>query len=77
MASPERKGESMSKKKEEIAVGRRDFFRKAGLGAGAAGAAAVGLASGTAQAKTADASERKSGYRESEHVKTYYKLARF
>ena len=67
----------MSKRKEEIAVGRRDFFRKAGLGAGAAGAAAVGLASGTAQAKTADPADRQGGYQESEHVKTYYKLARF
>ena len=34
----------MSKKKEETSVGRRDFFRKAGLGAGVAGVAAVALA---------------------------------
>ncbi len=63
-------------KKEETSIGRRDFFRKAGLGAGAVGVAAVGLAD---QAKAAEPSADASGaagYRESEHVKKYYELAR-
>ena len=38
------------KKKEMASIGRRDFFRKAGLGAGAVSAAAAGLAAGTARA---------------------------
>jgi hypothetical protein len=68
------KGEQMSKK-EEKSVGRRDFFRKAG--AGAAGAAAVGLAAGPAAAVEAKPSVETSGYRETDHVKKYYELAKF
>jgi hypothetical protein len=65
----------MSKKKE-TSIGRRDFFRKAGLGAGAAGAAAVGLSVTEAEASPAKSSKG-AGYQETEHVKKYYELARF
>ena len=62
-------------KKEATSIDRRDFFRKVGLGAGAA---AVGVASSTAQAATPEKEPTKrAGYRETEHVKTYYELARF
>ncbi len=67
----------MSKEKDAAAVGRRDFFRKAGLGAGAAGAAAVGLSASTAGAATAEASPQGAGYRETDHVKKFYELAKF
>ncbi len=63
-------------KKETASLDRRDFFRKVGLGAGAA--AAAGLGASAAQAAAADRKPVKgSGYRETDHVKTYYKLARF
>ncbi len=52
---------------------RRDFLKMAGLGTVAGGAALVA-------AKEAAADEINTagkGYRETDHVKTYYKLARF
>ena len=68
----------MSKKKEKTAIGRRDFFKKAGLGAGAVGAAAVGLAAKPGEAaELAKDGRRGSGYQETPHVKKYYELARF
>ena len=68
----------MSKKKEETSVGRRDFFRKAGLGVGAAGAAAVGLAAKPgAAAEPSKTAPGSAGYRETAHVKKYYELSRF
>lgn len=63
-------------KKETASLDRRDFFRKAGLGAGAA--VTVGLGAAAAQAAGPDVKPVKgSGYQETDHVKTYYKLARF
>ena len=68
----------MSKKKKEAALGRRDFFKKAGLGAGAVGAAAVGLAAGESRAAESDKSGSGGrGYQETAHVKKYYELARY
>ena len=64
-------------KKEESSIGRRDYFRKAGLGAGAVGAAAVGLSAKDGKAETAEASPRGAGYRETAHVKKYYELSKF
>jgi len=64
-------------KKEESSIGRRDFFRKAGLGAGAVGAAAVGLSAEQVKAETTEASKRGAGYQETAHVKKYYELSRF
>ena len=55
---------------------RRAFFRKAGLGAGVAAAAAVSASAASADGKV-DGAESKLGYQETEHVKTYYDLARF
>lgn len=68
----------MSEKKEATTIGRRAFFRKAGLGAGAVGAAAVTLSGSPVKAATDDGKARKgSGYQETAHVKRYYELARF
>ena len=64
-------------KKEETTIGRRDFFRKAGLGAGAVGAAAVGLSAQQVKAEPAGASSRGAGYQETAHVKKYYELSKF
>lgn len=65
-------------KKAETDMGRRDFFRKAGLGAGAAGAAAIGLSAGKADAATPGQDKTKgAGYRETAHVKKFYELSKF
>ncbi|MBC8239942.1 MAG: twin-arginine translocation signal domain-containing protein [Alphaproteobacteria bacterium] len=57
------------------AVKRRDFLKQAGLVLGTAGAAGVMAKSKEAQAVEAENSGR--GYRETEHVRTYYELAKF
>ena len=53
---------------------RRNFLKGAGLAVGAAGAVVV--PGSDAVAKT-DAPQESAGYRETEHVRTYYELARF
>ncbi|RDD62876.1 ubiquinol-cytochrome c reductase iron-sulfur subunit N-terminal domain-containing protein [Ferruginivarius sediminum] len=66
------------KDKEAKSKARRDFFRKAGLGAGALGAAAAGLGGRSAEAAIdGSAGKKTKGYRETAHVKKYYELARF
>ncbi len=64
------------KTRQSEALSRRSFMQLAGLGAGAAGVAATGLAARPAPAKAAPESKTAVGYRETEHVKTYYALAR-
>ena len=63
-------------KKEEINAGRRDFFKKAGLGAGAAAIAVTASKAGAVEAVSTP-SEKGSGYTETDHVRKYYELARF
>jgi hypothetical protein len=58
-------------------VGRRDFLRTLGVGAGAA-VASVGTLSTAAQADSESAQERrKARYKETDHVKTYYRVNRY
>ena len=64
----------MSADKKTEKVGRRDFLKLAGTTA-AGGGAVLALSKGEAQAS--ESTEATSGYRETDHVKTYYKLARF
>ncbi|MFQ5773289.1 MAG: formate dehydrogenase [Kiloniellaceae bacterium] len=62
-------------KKTTASIGRRDFFRSVGLGAGVA---AVGLSASTVKAAApSKASAKGAGYRETDHVKKFYELARF
>ena len=64
----------MSEKAEKLKTDRRGFLKFAGLGAVAGGAT---LAAGeVASAETAVHPEN-SGYRETDHVRTFYDLARF
>ena len=65
----------MSAKTKDTAVGRRDFLRLSGVAAATGGAALA--VSGTEAAASETLEATSSGYRETEHVKTYYKLARF
>jgi hypothetical protein len=58
-------------------VGRREFLRALGAGAGVAAAAVGPLATDAkADSETAD-EKRKSRYKETEHVKTYYRVNRY
>ena len=64
-------------KADKSKLARRDFLRVLGTGAGAAAAAAGPLAS-AAQADSENNDEkRKSRYKESDHVKTYYHVNRY
>lgn len=68
----------MKREKDLKSAARRDFFKKTGVGLGVAGAVAVGLTSGTAEAEgKPDSSFKKGGYRETDHVRRVYELARF
>lgn len=70
---PRRKTKNAS---ESQALDRRSFMRLAGLGAGVAGAS-IGLGASEASASEAPAAAEQGGYRETEHVQTYYRMARF
>ncbi|MBU2532952.1 MAG: formate dehydrogenase [Alphaproteobacteria bacterium] len=54
---------------------RRSFLKIAGLGA--VGAAATAASTVAVTAEAAPPSDKKGGYRETEHVKRVYELARF
>ena len=64
-------------KKAATDLNRRDFFRKAGLGAGVVGVAAVGLSAKAKAASPDKSSPKGAGYRETDLVKKYYELARW
>lgn len=64
----------MSDKSDTKKLPRREFLKTAGVVGVASAAAAVATAS-EASAETPDNSA--NGYRETEHVKTYYELARY
>jgi hypothetical protein len=61
------------KHEDKAAVGRREFLRTIGAGAGLAATAAVPLAA-TAVAAESDADKKKTRYRETDHVKTFYRV---
>ena len=63
-------------KEQKPKVGRREFLRT--LGAGATVAVAAAPLAGEARADTESNDEkRKSRYRETEHVKTFYRVNRY
>ncbi|MFB9269956.1 twin-arginine translocation signal domain-containing protein [Bradyrhizobium erythrophlei] len=59
-------------------VGRRDFLRKVGIGTVGAGAtlATPLIVPARADSET-EVEKRKARYRETEHVKTYYRVNRY
>lgn len=60
---------------DKAKAGRRDFLKLAGIGAVTGG---VALAGGVDRAEADEApSDTSAGYRESEHVRTYYRTAKF
>jgi hypothetical protein len=65
------------KPEKKATVGRRDFLRTLGLGAGVAVAAGAPLAT-EAVADSENNTERlKARYRETDHVKTFYRVNRY
>jgi len=63
-------------KKESGQLDRRRLLKGAGLAIGAAGATLATHADGAGVARD-ERKPQQAGYRESEDVRTYYKLARF
>lgn len=65
----------MTEKSDRATADRRGFLKLAGAGAVAGG---VALVSGKETAEASTAADRKDGlYKQTDHVKTYYDLARF
>jgi hypothetical protein len=64
------------KQQDKSKLGRRDFLRAMGAGAGLAVTAAVPLAT-EATAAESEADQKKARYKETDHVKAYYKVNRF
>jgi len=64
------------KQRDKTRLGRRDFLRAMGAGAGLAVTAAAPLATEAAAAES-DAEKKKARYKETDHVKAYYKVNRF
>jgi hypothetical protein len=65
------------KKERNAALGRREFLTTLGAGATVA-VAGAGPIAGEAHADTENSDEkRKARYRETEHVKTYYRVNRY
>jgi hypothetical protein len=66
------------KNENKPTVGRRDFLRKVGVGAVGAGATLATPLIAPAQADSENNDEkRKARYKESDHVKTYYRVNRY
>lgn len=63
------------KTQDKLSFGRRQFFRAVGLGA-AAVAAPVAVPQALADSESND-EKRKARYRESDEVKTYYRVNRY
>jgi hypothetical protein len=57
-------------------VGRRDFLRIVGSGVGVAAGAGTLAAPAQADSETTD-EKRKARYRETDHVKTFYRVNRY
>ena len=62
---------------KKTTVGRRDFLHKVGIGTLGAGATlATSLTPAQADSET-DAEKRKARYKETDHVKAYYRVNRY
>jgi hypothetical protein len=66
----------MKKERKEM-LGRRDFLRTLGAGASVAVAGAEPLASDARADTESNDEKRKSRYKETEHVKTFYRVNRY
>ncbi len=64
------------KQPDKSKLGRRDFLRAMGAGAGLAVTAAAPLATEAAAAES-DVEKKKTRYKETDHVKTFYRVNRY
>ena len=64
-------------KSQEKAVGRRDFLRVLAAGAGAAAATGAAPLTTPAAAAESDQEKRKARYKETEHVKAFYRVNKY
>jgi GH24 family phage-related lysozyme (muramidase) len=63
---------------KKTTVGRRDFLLKVGIGTVGAGATLATLLATPAQADSeTDEEKRKARYKETDHVKAYYRVNRY
>lgn len=66
------------KNEKKATVGRRDFLRKVGVGALGAGATLATPLIASAQADSENNDEkRKARYKETDHVREYYRVNRY
>jgi hypothetical protein len=66
------------KDEKQVKVGRRDFLRKVGVGTVGAGATLATPLISSAQADSENNDEkRKARYKETDHIKTYYRVNRY
>jgi hypothetical protein len=68
--------EETNMKTERKAVGRRDFLRALGAGAGVAAAAPIVATEAVADTESND-EKRKARYKETDHVKKFYSVNRY
>lgn len=61
---------------KKASASRRDFLKTASLGVGVAALAGTALKNNKAEASMKGKGQEGAGYRETEHVKKYYELAR-
>ena len=64
-------------KNEKKSLGRRDFLRALGAGAGVAAVTAAPLVTDAAADSETNDEKRKSRYKETDHVKTFYRVNRY
>jgi hypothetical protein len=69
--------ETAMKRDAKTTVGRRDFLRALGAGAGVAVATAAPLAVDAKADSESNDEKRKARYRETDNVKTYYRVNRY
>ena len=65
------------REKTKTDVHRRRFLKTAGLSVGAATVFGTALSSSKTEAKPSSNKSEDTGYQETDHVQTYYELARF
>jgi hypothetical protein len=65
------------KQQDKTKVGRRDFLRALGAGAGVAATAAAPLATEAKADNETNDEKLKARYKETDHVKAFYRVNRF
>jgi hypothetical protein len=65
------------KERDKTTVGRRDFLRAMATGAGVAAVSAGPLATSAAADSENNEEKRKTRYKETDHVKAFYRVNRY